>query len=90
MSKQFDGVIAGETFVKILTYLDKIIDADGYSNRSYARRRDAMGRYSGRHNMNGYSYDEEMISELRGMMEDAPDERTKQEFKRFIQKIESM
>ena len=72
--------------------LDKIIDGGEYSNyvpsgRSYrGRKRDAMGRYS----MNNYSYNEEMISELRDLMEEAPDEKTRQEFKRFIQKIESM
>ena len=53
--------------------------------RSNAARRDSRGRYS-----REYSYDDEMISELRELMEDAPDERTKQEFRRFIQKIESM
>lgn len=70
--------------------------ADGYGGSygrmSYARgrggnaRRDSMGRYSSR----GYSRDQEMISELRELMEDAPDERTRQEFQRFISKIESM
>lgn len=50
--------------------------------RSYARR-DSMGRYS-RAEMN------EMVSELRELMEDAPDERTKKEFQKFIQKIEGM
>ncbi len=54
--------------------------------QSYARRRDSMGRYSS----DGYSRDGEMISELRQLMEDAPDERTRQEFQRFISKIESM
>lgn len=54
--------------------------------RSYARRRDSMGRYSSE----GYSRDGEMISELHRLMEDAPDERTRQEFQRFITKIESM
>jgi hypothetical protein len=57
---------------------------------SYARgrnaRRDSMGRYSSR----GYSRDQEMISELRELMEDAPDERPGQEFQRFISKIEQM
>lgn len=57
---------------------------------SYARgrnaRRDSMGRYSSR----GYSMDDEMISELRDLMQNAPDERTRKEFERFIQKIESM
>lgn len=50
--------------------------------RSYARR-DSMGRYS-RAEMN------EMVSELRELMEDAPDERTKKEFQKFITKIEGM
>ena len=81
--------------------LDKIIEAyDGeysgeymYENRermpySYARgrrgsvRRDSMGRYSRDSKM--------MIGELKDLMEDAPDERTKMEFKKFIQKIEQM
>ena len=55
---------------------------------SYARgrgrnaRRDAMGRYS--------SANEDMVAELRELMDDAPDEHTKMEFKKFIQKIEQM
>ena len=54
---------------------------------SYARgrRRDGMGRYSSR-----YSGSDDMIAELRDLMEDAPDERTRQEFKRFIAKMEAM
>ena len=56
-----------------------------YAGRRNARR-DSMGRYS----RNGYSRDSEMVSELREMMETAPDERTRQEFQRFITKIESM
>ena len=61
---------------------------------SYARgrgrnaRRDSMGRYS---REQGYSGNpEEMIQELRELMEDAPDDRTRQEFQKFIQKIEQM
>lgn len=61
-----------------------------YRGRSYAgrrnARRDSMGRYSG----DGYSRDGGMVEELRELMQDAPDERTRQEFQRFIQKIESM
>lgn len=70
--------------------------ADGYGGsyrmNSYARgrgsnaRRDSMGRYSSR----GYSRDSEMVSELHELMEQAPDERTRQEFQRFISKIEQM
>lgn len=51
-------------------------------------RRDSMGRYS---RDDGYSMDStEMVSELRELMQDAPDERTRQEFQRFISKIEQM
>lgn len=60
-----------------------------YEGGSYARgrRRDSMGRYSRR----GYSMaDEEMMSELHELMNDAPDEKTRQEFQKFIKKIESM
>lgn len=60
---------------------------------SYARgrgrnaRRDAMGRYSSE----GYSRAaEDMVMELREMMQDAPDDRTRQEFQRFISKMEQM
>ena len=53
--------------------------------RSYARRRDSMGRYS-----RGYSMGDDMMSELHELMNKAPDDRTRQEFQRFIQKIESM
>ena len=58
--------------------------------RYYARggqRRDSMGRYSRR---GGMSYDDGMVEELRELMEQAPDERTKQEFRHFISKIEGM
>lgn len=49
-------------------------------------RRDSMGRYS----REGYSMadNEEMLDELRSLMQDAPDEQTKSEFRRFIQKLE--
>ncbi len=45
-------------------------------------RRDSMGRYSSDSRM--------MVEELRDLMNDAPDERTKMEFKRFIEKMEQM
>lgn len=60
---------------------------------SYARgrtgnvRRDSMGRYS---RERGYSRDENMVMELRELMQNAPDERTRMEFQKFIQKIEQM
>lgn len=70
--------------------LDRIIEKydGGHSQDWHSNRRDSMGRYVSRDY--GYSYAGEMASELRDLMEKAPDERTKQEFKRFISKIESM
>lgn len=52
-------------------------------------RRDSMGRYSSE---GGYSMadSEEMVQNLRELMEEAPDERTKKEFQKFIQKVEMM
>lgn len=38
----------------------------------------------------GYSRDGGMIEDLRELMQDAPDERTRQEFQKFIRKIEGM
>lgn len=64
-------------------------DGRSYNDgRSYARgrKRDSMGRYS-----RGYSMaTEDMIDELHELMEKAPDEMTKREFKKFIDKIETM
>ena len=57
-------------------------------NRSYARgrgrnaRRDAMGKYS--------RANDDIVEQLRMMMQEAPDERTRQEFQRFIAKVEQM
>lgn len=66
-----------------------------YGNEgSYARgrgsnaRRDSMGRYS---RQDGYSMaGDGMLDELRELMQDAPDEQTRMEFQRFIQRIEQM
>lgn len=70
---------------------------EGSNRGSYARgrgssaRRDSMGRYSREgYSRDGYSRDGNMVEELRELMKDATDERTKQEFQRFISKIESM
>lgn len=75
---------------------------DGYSRRmyrgsyadgndgSYARgrgryaNRDSMGRYSSM----GYSRDGSMVDELRELMESAPDEETRKDMQRLIQKME--
>ena len=67
-----------------------------YDGGSYARgrgryaNRDAMGRYSSRgySRDDGYSRDGSMVDELRELMNDAPDEQTRQEMQRLIQKME--
>ena len=73
-------------------YSNRYDDGMNYNTR-YSRagrrnaRRDSMGRYSRR----GYSMaDDEMISELREMMNEAKDDRTRQEFQSFISRMESM
>ena len=66
---------------------------DGYSmRRDYSNERGGYsnergGNYS---NRGGYSRNSNMIMELRELMEDAPDERTRMEFDKFIKKMESM
>ena len=68
------------------TYRANISYAPGRGRGANARR-DSMGRYSS----NGYSMTgDEMVTELRGLMEDSNDPRTKQEFQKFIDKIERM
>lgn len=77
------------------TYPDMGGSYRGYSRNSrngYSRargrmnaRRDSMGRYSG-----GYSRDDGMVEELRGLMEDAPNETIKRDIQRIVDKIEQM
>lgn len=81
-----------------------MMDRDGYSMRDnmmrdgYSNMRDEYsngreGNYSNRgeySNRGGYSRNSNMIMELRELMEDAPDERTRMEFDKFIKKMESM
>ena len=72
-----------------------MMDAEGGSNAtyadmphrsSYARKRDSMGRFS-RAERPHYTYDSGMMAELRELMEDAPDEQTRQKFQRFINEL---
>ena len=64
--------------------------------RTYARargrnaRRDSRGRYSSGRNTRYSMANEDIVEELRDLMEDAPDERTKMEFQKFITKMEQM
>jgi hypothetical protein len=52
---------------------------------SYARKRDSMGRYSGER---GYSRNA-LADKMRDLMMDAPDDRTRQEIQRMVEKLES-
>ena len=68
-------------------------DTRGYRGGSYARgrgrnaRRDSMGRYSSE----GYSRAaEDMIAQLRDMVEEAPDEQTRMEIQKLMKKLEQM
>ena len=84
--------------------IDKYEEEEYSNDYSMARgrgrnaRRDSMGRYSRENYSNrrndyyrrNYSNDGNMISELRELMEDAPDERTRMEFEKFINKVEMM
>ena len=63
----------------------------GGSNRSYRgsyagrRRRDSMGRYSGER---GYSRND-LADKMRELMEDAHDDRTREEMRRMVDKLEN-
>jgi len=52
---------------------------------SYARKRDSMGRYSGER---GYSRND-LADKMRDLMMDAPDDRTRQEIQRMVEKLEA-
>lgn len=100
--KSIDTIVAMEEYSDDYNYRGSYDrESDGmssarrrtYDGRSYARgrnaKRDSMGRYS----RGGYSYDEakdDMINDLHELMQDTHDERTKQEFKKFINKLENM
>lgn len=66
----------------------------GGRGRGQNARRDSMGRYAsesrysrdGRYSRNG----EDMAEELRMLMEEAPDEQTRKEIERLVEKLEMM
>ena len=61
-------------------------DGSSYARGRRNAPRDSMGRYSGER---GYSR-AGLADELRGLMHDAPDERTRQEIQRLADKLENM
>ena len=52
---------------------------------SYAQKRDRMGRYSGER---GYSRND-LADKMRDLIHDAPDDRTRQEIQRMIDKLDA-
>lgn len=85
--------------------IDKIIenyDDEGGSNyypmyrsyardgRSYAQRRDARGRYSRNYSMEGYSRYGDTVEQLRDLMDEMPNEQTRNELQRLVNKMENM
>ena len=91
--------VDGAIDVEIDYYEEAEMD-DGYSERGYSRdmrpryddrsygrgryaKRDSMGRYSSDYRYSGG----DMVEELRGLMHDAPDEETRQEMQRLIDKM---
>ena len=70
------------------------------NNASYKRgrgtyaKRDSMGRYSSRpyyrRSYDGRSYDGDMVTELRELMDEAPNNQVRQKFQQFISEIERM
>lgn len=65
---------------------DRRMNGRSYRGRSYAPRRDAMGRYSRRYSM----ANDETINELHEVMNETQDEGIKSEIKRLIDRIEKM
>lgn len=64
---------------------------NSYRGNSYARRRDSRGRYSRDYSRGGYSMSsDDMVAELRELMADAPDDKTRMEFEKFIRRVENM
>lgn len=72
--RSYDGDYSGD---------DSSGDYSGRRGRGANAKRDSMGRYSGAHTPI-------MINDLRNLMQKAPDEETRKEFERFIQRIETM
>ena len=63
----------------------------GYSREgSYARGRGGRRYSRDSYSREGYSRHGDMVEQLRDLMEEAPDERTRKEIERLVQKMEQM
>lgn len=97
---QLESYASKEITASNLEYIDKLAHAaknvaklcDGgeysgaYPVTTYAMRRD----YPRRDSMGRYSESDGMLHELRELRKHAPDDRTRKEFDRFIEKMEMM
>ena len=82
-SERMDGRSYGDR-----SYRDGRSYDDGRSmarGRGSNARRDSMGRYAS----DGYSRTGDMADQLRDMMAEAPDERTRQDIQRLVSKLEN-
>lgn len=70
------------------SYGDESMRGGESMRSSYARRRDSMGRFTSRRG--GMSYDDGAVEELRDLMDRAPNESIKREYRKLIDKIEQM
>lgn len=83
--KEYSNTYAGPPYG--VTY-DDVPQRQTYA-RGRGVRRDPMGRYSGVYT-GGYSRNSDLIMELTDLMADAPDERTRMELQKCIQKVQTM
>ena len=60
---------------------------NSYDDRGYSNKRDSMGRYA---RDGGYSRGGDLVDQLRGMMGEAHDDRTRQEIQRLVSRLEQM
>ena len=79
-SRDYSGRMYGRS------YDDGYDGGHSYRGRGTYAKRDSMGRYA---SDDGYSRGMGMVDELKELMRDAPDEATRQEMQRLIQKMES-
>ena len=61
---------------------------DDYSRNGMGGSRGGYSRNDGRYSRNGYARTGDMSEQLRQMMEDAPDDQTRQSIQRMIQQME--
>lgn len=67
-----------DTLAHALKNIDKVIEDDGYSGHyPYSYRRDSMGRYSR----------SDLADKLRDLMGEAPDDRTRSDIQRLVDKM---